>query len=134
MKSLSKKDLMTIRRTATSDRKWWRVSNTDKELALILVTQRAFAGCSVLRVARCEAVVTARRQLVQESQWLLPFDGTICQAEGRLHYEALLHAIDTLLLILQESKARALTQVVVRTARERAKAYVAGLKESPNGL
>ena len=133
MNKVSKNDLLTMRRSATSSRKWWRVSETEKELALLLVAQRAYAGCSVLRINRCEAVVMARRRLVQDSLWLLPFDGSINRADGRHQYEALLYAIDTLLLILQESMARALTLEVVRNADQHAKAYVAGLKESPNG-
>ena len=132
MNEVSKKDLLAMRRSATSSRKWWRVSEAEKELALLLVAQRAYAGCSVLRVTRCEAVVMARRRLVQDSQWLSPFDGSINQEDGRLHYEAVLHAIDTLVLILQVSKARALTLQVIRNAGVDVKAYVASANESQN--
>jgi hypothetical protein len=102
-----------MRRSASSRGKWWVVGETHKELALRVVLHRAFPGCSVQRVTRCEAVVLAHRQLVKELLWLMPFDGSQRQAEGALHYKALLQAIDALLSMLQATKARAVMDEVL---------------------
>ncbi len=116
LSSVSRPDMLRLRKTATHHHWWWVVGAAHAELAGRLVALRTPPGSTVHRVGRVTAAVQGHYARVSQLALRPQEDGTRQYEDGALHYLTLLATLDRLLCVLQAASARAAVDEVLSNA------------------